>query len=453
MRPPVLEVAWPSTPLTALTHLPLLALPSAASYATLPILYDTYKAAAPADNLVPFLGLLLAKRITLYACALATVFVAAQRSGDAPAGLGERFERITAEAISPLTMPEEQTAEVRAVAQTLDATPQAAQAAGLPVVFGALLFGAYVFNLLVASTPPPPPDPEATDAILESLRSAFATIQPLSTASVCVFACNVEAQAFAAGLINGGQSFANSADLSPDGSTSGEIELAPASVAAAAAALTCVALAYVVPPASAWPLQNTINACIAIGVARVLQIPSLPALLAAVGGLALYDGVGTLFAATAAEPEVIVQSSSSVMESVAKAKLGATVGGVQAWQPGLLTVLLQGRLTDALGLGDVVAPALIAGWCRRFDLRLEAVDGAASDDAGSNGGGGGSYLGAALSGYAIGCVLLEVVPAELSRAALLFLVPSTTASVLIRLVERKELQMAIAPDAPSSEDA
>ena len=38
------------------------------------------------------------------------------------------------------------------------------------------------------------------------------------------------------------------------------------------------------------------------------------------------------------------------------------MGGGQPWQPGLYTVLLQGRLTDALGLGDVV---------RRDDSELE----------------------------------------------------------------------------------
>ena len=139
------------------------------------------------------------------------------------------------------------------------------------------------------------------------------------------------------------------------------------------------------------------------------------------------------------------------MESVAQAKLGAASGNGQVWQPGLLTVLLQGRLTDALGLGDLVAPSMLAGWARRFDLRLaaEAAEAAEGRIAGAGGSavegadaaaaGAGGYLTAAIGGYALGCVLLEVVPVELSRAALLFLVPSTAGAVVFRLIERKEI--------------
>ena len=145
---PAMRAAWPSTPLQAVQHLPLLAAPSAASYAALPILYDTWQAAAPADKLGPFLALLLTKRLTLYACALATVYVAAMRSGDAAAGLGERLERITAEAVFPATLPEGQAEEIRVVAKQLDQTPAAAQAAGLPLLFAALLASAYVSSYL-----------------------------------------------------------------------------------------------------------------------------------------------------------------------------------------------------------------------------------------------------------------------------------------------------------------
>ena len=73
MRGPVLS-AWPLSPQQAALQLPLLALPSTASYATLPLLYEHYRAAVPPDNLVPLLGLLLAKRVTLYVCALDSRF-------------------------------------------------------------------------------------------------------------------------------------------------------------------------------------------------------------------------------------------------------------------------------------------------------------------------------------------------------------------------------------------
>ena len=110
----------------------------------------------------------------------------------------------------------------------------------------------------------------------------------------------------------------------------------------------------------------------------MLQFPRLAPLLAALAGLGLYDVAGTIFAAGAAEDAMLAQAAPTVMEGVAQAKLSAAAGGGQAWQPGLYTVLLQGRLTDALGLGDVVAPAMLAGWARRFDLRPAAARGAAA---------------------------------------------------------------------------
>lgn len=443
------EGAWPLSPLQAASHLPLLALPSAASYATLPLLYEQYRVALPADKLGPLLGLLLAKRLTLYGCAIATVFVAAMRSSDAAPGLGERLESITAEAVLPATMPESQTAEVSAVARQLDSSSQATQAAALPLVFSLSLASAYAFQVLLSSTPPPEPTPTAVDDVAAVVRAAFTTVQPLSTASVCLFAVNAEAQATARAFSGGDTNGADDA---------GESAPSPASIAAAAAALALVASAYVVAPSSAWPAQNVVNACVAIGVARVLQLPNLAALLAGLVGLTLYDGFGTLFAVSAASaPLDPTFASSSMMESVAQAKLG----GSQTWQPGLLTVRLEGRLTDALGLGDIVAPSMLAGWCRRFDLRLAAEEEAAAalgKEPGAagrsgDGAGGGGYLRAALGGYALGCVLLEVVPAELSRAALLFLVPSSMAAVAFRLVERQEVAKAFAPPPADEEGA
>ena len=106
--------------------------------------------------------------------------------------------------------------------------------------------------------------------------------------------------------------------------------MSPASIAAAAAALTCVATAYLLPSEASWPIQNGVNACIAIGVARVLQLPNLSALLAALLGLALYDGFGTLFfaagpAMAAGGPDDF-GAAQSVMEGVAQAKLSAATG-------------------------------------------------------------------------------------------------------------------------------
>ena len=291
---------------------------------------------------------------------------------------------MTADALRPAKLPEGQAAEVAAVTKRLDAAPQSAQAAALPLVFLGLLVSAYAGSVLLGA-PPPAAEPPPVD-----VAAIARAVLPLSTASTCAFAVNAEAQACAAALAPGKE------DEAPE-------------VAAAAVAVALVAFAYSQPLAVAWPVQNLVNACVAVSVSRVLQLPSLPAVLAAVGGLALYDGLGTIVLSAPA--------ADSLMEGVAQAKLGEGAG---LWQPGLLTVVLNGRVSDGLGLGDVVAPSLLAGWARRRDVDV----------------GGGGLLAAAMGGFAAGCVALEVAPPELSRAALLFLIPATAASLLGRLVLR-----------------
>ena len=107
-----------------------------------------------------------------------------------------------------------------------------------------------------------------------------------------------------------------------------------------------IAAAYLLPSSTVWPLQNTINGAIAINVARALQLPTLPTILAALAGLTVYDAVGTLAspayaAADAASSLASAPQQQSVMESVATARMGNGAGA--AWQPGLMVVLLQGH--------------------------------------------------------------------------------------------------------------
>ena len=411
------------------THLAALSAPSAIAATALPVLYSDYRAAPPDEQVFVFLGLLLVKRMTLYASAAGTVYVAAKRSSSSEAGLGARLEQLTAEAMYPMEAPSSSgDADFAAVVETLDSTSDAAQAATLPLVFGALLVSAYAFNVLVGS-PEAASELTQTSAGSEWLSTTVREyVQPLSTASVCFFALNAEAQA-AVSAFTGTKSTAT--DVAP--------RQGPAAWATWGVALGAVAGAYLLPVGDVWPLQNTLNSCIAIGVARVLQIPSLLAVCAALTGLALYDGFGTLGAASAADPATAA-AATSVMEGVAQAKLSAVTGSGQLWQPGLLTVLLQGRVTDALGLGDIVAPSILAGWAARFDARLGQRSGREGEEGRESSGG---YLGASLAGYGVGCLLLEVVPAELSRAALLFLVPSMLSAVLGRLVLRNDLGHAL----------
>ena len=425
--------SWPRTPSQAVAHLPLLCSPSiAASTAVLPALYDQYTSAVAAastssDSLTALLCVLLAKRVTLYMTAALTVFVAALRSADAPSGLGERLEQVTEEAVAPLSLPASQSEEVRAVARSLDDTSAASQAAALPVVFGLLLAGAYATTNFLGAVPD---DLPRTDTVLDA-TAAFRAIQPFSTATVCFFCLNIEAQASGRAL------FGSGTEKQPAGSEESE-HVAP--YACAAAALIGVAAAYLLPSSTAWPLQNTINGAIAINVARALQLPTLPTILAALAGLTLYDAVGTLAspasaAADAASTLASAPQQQSVMESVATARIGNGAGA--AWQPGLMVVLLQGRITDGLGLGDIVAPSILAGWAHRFDRALccRAGDPSESDS--------GGYLRASLGGYALGCVLLEVAPVDISRAALLLLIPCMSASLLASLAVKGDLEAAL----------
>ena len=102
--------------------------------------------------------------------------------------------------------------------------------------------------------------------------------------------------------------------------------------------------------------------------------------------------------------------------ATAAASVGAALGGAMGtWRPGLFQVVVGGRVSDALGLADVIFPALLAGWALRFDsLRGGSV---------------GLYP-ASLGGFVIGCVALELLQTgQGGQPALLYLVPAMLASV------------------------
>ena len=192
-------VGFPATPADVALHLPLLALPSAAASATLPMLYDAFQQESSVGGAL--LALLLAKRATLYATALAAVYVCARRSEAAPGGLGARLEQVTTEAVYPAELASSQVAEMKTITSTLDESAESTQAAALPVLFGLLLVSAYAFNVLLAGAPSEPSD--GTDALQmqQWLGAAASVLQPLSTASVCGFLTNAEVQASARALV------------------------------------------------------------------------------------------------------------------------------------------------------------------------------------------------------------------------------------------------------------
>jgi len=275
---------------------------------------------------------------------------------------------------------------------------------------GTLLASFALLNAGLAP-PPAPADGASSDAVRELatlLRGVLPGLVTASNAGVCLLFARVEVDAALRAL----------------GWTSGE-DGATQSRQRAALGLSAAAVAgsYLGPAAAVWPLRNAVNMCVATTAARALQLPRLPWVSALLAGLVAYDvlgvfGSGALIPSAGAAPPPGAPPPppppASVMEGVARAKLGAAGG----WQPGLLAVFLQGRPTDALGLGDAVFPAVLSGWALRRD-RYRAAQGARS-----------TLFQAALAGYCGGCFLCEVFNSGAGQPALLFLSPATLVPVL-----------------------
>lgn len=208
-------------------------------------------------------------------------------------------------------------------------------------------------------------------------------------------------------------------------------------------ALACSAAAFCLPLSESWPVQNVLNISVAVTVARAIAQSELRTIALLLVGVAFYDFVGVF--ATA----VLIGSASGVgaMGAVAIGKLGSGAAAVgkaagaglgavgagaaaaatpapvlPAWRPGLLEVVLAGRVSDALGLADVVFPAVLVAWAARRDAAR----------------GTGAYLVPCICGYVLGCVACEFSPV-IGQAALVFIVPAMLAAVSVAAWTRNEL--------------
>jgi len=165
-------------------------------------------------------------------------------------------------------------------------------------------------------------------------------------------------------------------------------------------------------------------------------------------------------------------SSISVMEAVARSKLSSSSvssssSGISPWQPGLLEIILGGRVTDALGLGDVVFPACLVAWA--FVADAVAVRNRLVEEFENNGEGNGdysnngavfsvngvsnkgsylySYTTAAIMGYILGSFLTEIAgsfsllgPGSSGLPALVFLIPCMLIAVVLLAAVRGEAE-------------
>ncbi len=209
-----------------------------------------------------------------------------------------------------------------------------------------------------------------------------------------------------------------------------------------------VMASFLLPLSLAWPFQNSINIAIAVTVTRALapfingEGKSIQNIALALVGLSVYDvfsvfgtnlisiqsavaAVDTLNMPSVVDTaslstfggiiddstSLITAADSSVMETVARSKLQGP------WRPGLLEMVLVGRVSDAIGLGDIVFPACLVSWGFAFDV---------------------SYAIAAIVGYVLGSFLTEVAstlgPQELvgqGLPALLFITPAMLTCVTL----------------------
>ena len=196
---------------------------------------------------------------------------------------------------------------------------------------------------------------------------------------------------------------------------------------------------------SLWPVQNIINMCISIAVARALKFSKLSTILLALSGLVFYDFVSVIGL------QQFTDGGTSIMEAVARAKFETAASSVESasssassvetaassiqsistamsnWQPGLFEIVVDRKVSDVLGLADIVFPSILAGWAYDFDKSI----GDNKDI---------SLFSASLFGYVIGCFLLEVFQTGAGQPALVFIVPSMLLTIFLVGIKSKALQ-------------
>ena len=351
--------------------------------------------------------LLLGKRVYLYSLALVALDWCAKRSEEmADLPLGERLRLINEGMLG--SSSEEIKEANREVYASLDEVDGRQQAAALPLVLIVSLLVSFAF-LQVSSTITLAESPSAF-----SFPEFLNALTLLSNGAVCLFFTKVELERAMGG---------------PARATLG-----------AALVLTAATLGGI--GSAAWPIQNVINFCICVTASRLLSLSKLSSVIIALVGLTLYDVIGVVGTAQLSD------NGQSIMEAVARAKFstsdglaagtaagtaGATAAAAvtaavtnwSAWRPGLVEVVVGGRVTDALGLGDIIFPALLAGWCLHFDKLQGSTR---------------PLYKSCLFGYAGGSLLSELFQSEGGgQPQLLFLVPSMLLAVLLTGLKENKL--------------
>ena len=445
-----------------------------------------------------FAALFVAKRLYIYSMAGAVVTIASLRGvGDDPS-LGARLVALTREVLplpgsftgaAPEARPSPPSPSANAPAtaaapdpppdtrfaelQALDQVDASTQSVALPfLVGGSLVFSVLLLRLqgtagggldeLMGA------DSDLAAALqpaLEALRAALPDLARAANALTVALFTRAELDRALRPLFSTADAPTPADDADGAlGAVRRALDPAASALPSLVGALLLSALAYLGPPALVWPVQNLVGMCIAIAVARAVQLPRLGPIAVALGGLVVYDvvsvgvslinlGSATLAAkagaaaagaaATAGTTAGAAASASSAMGAVAMSKVAAAsgsagaaaqiAGGGGGWQPGLFEVLIRGRVSDLLGLGDAVFPSLLSTFALRYDRHRAAT--------GQPGPQPDYYFTASLVGFAGGCVACEFAPGIDSAGlpALLFIVPAMLTAVLGLAAARRDL--------------
>jgi hypothetical protein len=204
-------------------------------------------------------------------------------------------------------------------------------------------------------------------------------------------------------------------------------------------------------PLDLWPLHNGVNIALAVAVTRALALflvqpttKSIRTIALALLGITAFDAI-SVFGTAANAVDTLSESPVSVMETVARSKISAS----SLWQPGLLEVIVghdNSRVSDALGLGDVVFPACLVAWAVAADRtnthKLRDNDeGDADKDSWTY-----KYTSSAVSGYILGSILTEIVGSfsllgkGSGLPALVFLVPCMLLCVTATALQNGEVE-------------
>ena len=423
----------------------------------------------PIERQYYIIGLLLLKRAFIYSTAFVGLDWFAKRSiSDGSLGLGERFRRLNEEIFDGLPLSTDPEGKQQSLGtdfntqagplmESLDEMEDRDQALALPVLVGASLVASFaglkaseqLSGWLTQQAP------EQSSALVRNnaLETFLSQVIPLFTAAISSGVCTLFAKVEIQRLLG-------SLEGTSDGE-SGKLVIKNKREIAIGIAAVLSSLAVVNPVLTAlgrgnglWPVANIVNLLVGATISRAFKLPTLPVILLALTGLVAYDTFFVL------GTQALTDGGQGIMEAVAMEKLqsgsSAVNGAVNSvtstltsasgssetvvasvptgqvasvaaltayWKPGLLQVNLNGKVSDSLGLGDVIFPSLLAGWALRYDTDASDRDRAgASEEEGNRPQP--RFYSASLGGYALGCLACELFQTGEGQPALLYVVPA-----------------------------